>query len=94
RLVAAGGTPGGGSVSSPNASGPAATAQTEPLGRLPEPGATPAYPPAPDTDGPAEPPDDPPPWRQRAAVAALVAGVLLAALSLGGLAWALLNKGG
>ncbi len=94
RLVAAGGTPGGGSVSSPNAFGPAATAETEPLARLPEPGATPAHPPAPDADGPAEPPDDPPPWRQRAAVAALVAGVLLAALSLGGLAWALLNKGG
>ncbi|MFD0443439.1 serine/threonine-protein kinase [Streptomyces indonesiensis] len=94
RLVAAGGTPGGGSVSSPNAFGPAATAKTEPLGRSPEPGATPARPPAPNADGPAEPADEPPPWRQRAAVAALVAGVLLAALSLGGLAWALLNKGG
>ncbi|MBP8537695.1 serine/threonine-protein kinase [Streptomyces sp. MK37H] len=93
RLVAAGGTPAGGSSSSSNAFGPAATAETEPLGRLPEPGATPAYPPAP--DGPAGPADEPPPpRRQRAAVAALVAGALLAVLSLGGLTWALLNDDG
>ncbi|MFD8092000.1 serine/threonine-protein kinase [Streptomyces malaysiensis] len=98
RLVAAGGTPGGGSVSAAGAFGRAPTAETEPLGRLPEPGAAPpspppgAYPPAPDGPGPTDEP--PPPRRQRAAVAALVAGALLAVLALTGLAWALLRDNG
>ncbi|MFD7441078.1 serine/threonine-protein kinase [Streptomyces sp. NPDC059909] len=89
RLVGAGGTPRTGSTPLP-ASGPSAPTVTSP--------ATPATPAAPVGGfGPPTPPtgDTPvPSGRPRRATAALVAGIVVLLLAIGGLVYALVNNGG